>query len=135
MSTTDMQQKYKEQALSTLTPGELIVRLYDEAAVQISSAIKAIERKDIPSAHKGIIKAQDIFLYLSDSLDMRYPISKNLESLYSFLYSHLVKANVSKDPDALRDALRISNELGDAFRQAEVLCRKPASLRPLGKSI
>jgi flagellar protein FliS len=91
--------------------------------VNISKAIEAIENKDISTAHNSIVKTEDIFYYLIDSLDMRYPISKNLLALYDFINDRLVQANIKKDLTPLREAQKIASELRDTWKKAEVLTR------------
>lgn len=120
---TSQYQKYMQQSVSSLTAGEQINLLFDQACVNISKAIEAIEKKDIAAAHNSIIKTEDIFYYLIDSLDMRYPISKNLLALYDFINDRLIQANIKKDIKPLREAQRIATELRDTWKKAEVLAR------------
>ena len=56
-------------------------------AGEISAALQAlgVEAKDIQGAHNAIIRVQNIYHFLSDSLDMRYEISNNLYALYQFI--------------------------------------------------
>ena len=120
---TSQYQKYMQQSVNSLTAGEQINLLFDQACVNISKAIEAIENKDINGAHNSIVKTEDIFYYLIDSLDMSYPISKNLLALYDFVTDRLVQANIKKDVKPLREAQKIANELRDTWKKAEVLAR------------
>jgi flagellar protein FliS len=120
---TSQYQKYMKQSVNSLTAGEQINLLFDQACVNISKAIEAIEKKDISAAHNSIVKTEDIFYYLIDSLDMSYPISKNLLALYDFVTDRLVQANIKKDIKPLREAQKIANELRDTWKKAEVLAR------------
>lgn len=116
-------QKYMKQSVTALTAGEQINLLFDQACVNISKAIEAIEKKDIAGAHNSIIKTENIFNYLIDSLDMSYPISKNLLALYDFINDRLIQANIKKDIKPLREAQKIATELRDTWKKAEVLAR------------
>lgn len=111
---------YKRQAVSTMSPGELIVLLFEEASLSINKALIYIEKKDIENSHNNIIKAENIVMYLKDCLDMSYPISKNLSSLYQFMYEELIKANFSKDPEILKNVLNMITEFKDTWKEAEV---------------
>ena len=123
MSSFNAYEKYKAQSVNTLTPGELIIRLYEEAAANITKAIQRIEEKNIAEAHNSIIRAQDIFFYLAESLDMSYPLSKDLFSLYDYICNTLVDANLKKDAELLRGLLTMTQELKDAWKQAEMKVR------------
>lgn len=123
MSDFKAYEKYKAQSVATLTPGELIVRLYEEAAANIGKAIQHIEENNICEAHNSIIKVQDIFFYLEDSLDMNYPLSKDLFALYDYICNTLVEANLKKDAELLKGLLTMTQELKDTWKQAEMKVR------------
>ncbi|MEG0899620.1 MAG: flagellar export chaperone FliS [Oscillospiraceae bacterium] len=116
-------QKYKEQSLTTLTPAEIILKLFDEAVKQIKLAINYIEEKDIASANKAIVKTEDIVNALKFNLDDRYEISKELETLYTHIYNSLVEANLKKDTQMLGEIHSILFELRDTFTQANKLSK------------
>lgn len=116
-------QKYVQQSLTSLTAGEQIVLLMEKACININLAIDYIEKKDITNAHNMIVKAEDIYFYLIDSLDMNYPIAKNLFSLYNFMIDKLTQANIKKDAEILRSIQNLAYELKDTWKQAEYLTR------------
>jgi flagellar protein FliS len=128
MSNLKAYQMYQQQSVYTLTPGELIVLLYDEAIMCMNKAIMRIKQKNICESHNSIVKAQNIFLYLIDNLDMRYPISKNLLSLYDFISNQLVKANVQKNYILLEEVLSIATELRNTWKEAEKINHINSSL-------
>ncbi|MGI5891307.1 MAG: flagellar export chaperone FliS [Bacillota bacterium] len=128
MSYANAYAKYKDLSVKTLTPGELIVLLYDEMALQINRAILNIKKNKLEDVHHNLIKAQNIVLYLVDILDINYPISDNLLRLYEFIYFQMVKANGEKNVVFLEDVLHITNQLKDTWRQAESIHRQKMSL-------
>jgi len=115
--------KYKTQSVSASTPGEQIVMLFSHAALKLTKAIQAIDAKDVPGAHNAIIRAQSIYQFLSDNLDMRYEISKNLYALYQFAIDELTTANIKKDPAILRNVLKMTREFEQTWRQADLKTR------------
>ncbi len=115
--------QYKQQSLSTLTPGEIVVRLFEEASKQLHSATLSIEEKDFAKANEALIKAQQIFAGLTASLDMRYPISLQLRELYQFVLQELRMANIKKDTAMIGELLPLIEDFRDTFRQAEKLSR------------
>jgi len=112
-------EKYREQSVSTQTPGELIILLYDRAMFHMNAAIRCIERKKPGEAHTSIRKAQDIILYLRSILDFRFPVSGTLENYYAVVLRQLSKANVKKEQASLEDAVSSMRELRDTWKQIE----------------
>lgn len=112
---------YKKQSISTLTPMEIVVKLYDEAERQINRAIAYIEQKNYESANNSLKKSQDIVNALRSVLDMSIPISKQLDALYDFFNRQLITANVKKDITILQELLPMLAELKDAFSQVAAM--------------
>ncbi len=110
-------EKYQRQMVTTMTQGDMLLKLYDEVIKQIDIARLAIEQKKIPEMDKAINKAEKIIRYLRTSLDFRYPISKELSKLYDFFGTQLVMANVKKDARHLNDIQPLIRDLRDTFDQ------------------
>lgn len=119
-------QQYKERTLSTLAPGEILVKLYEELIKQLKLGQLKIEQKDLGAADAAFLKAQTILNTLSDSLDMRYPISKELRNMYAFLARHLLTASIKKDIDMIEACIPLIRDLRDSFEQADKLSRRAA---------
>lgn len=124
MSYTNPYQQYKAQSINTLTPGELLIMLYDHMILCINKSILSIKNKKIIEAHENIIKAENIVLYLIDILDMSYPVSKDLLQLYDFLNKQLILANAKKDENILKELLPLISELKTTWQQADIKCRQ-----------
>ncbi len=116
-------QKYQQQSVSASTPGEQIVLLFEKAAVCLNKAATFIEKKDIGGAHNAIVRAQDIYQFLSEQLDMRMEISHDLFSLYQYIYDELVKANLTKDAEIVKRVLAMTRSFRDTWKQADVTSR------------
>lgn len=112
---------YKKQSISTLTPMEIVVKLYDEAERQINRAIAYIEQKNYESANNCLKKSQDIVNALRSVLDMKIPISTQLDALYDFFNRQLITANMKKDITILQELLPMLAELKDAFSQVATM--------------
>lgn len=95
--------QYNNSKVLTASPGELTLMLYDGAIKFCNLAIYAAEKKNIPDAHKNIIKVQKIIDYLRQTLDMKYPVAQDFENIYSYLATRLIQANVSKDIEILEE--------------------------------
>lgn len=51
---------YKKQSVSTMTPVEVVIKLYSETERQLAIGVSAIESKDIKKAHEALMKAQEL---------------------------------------------------------------------------
>ena len=123
MTHSNQYMKYKAQSVSTSTPGEQIVMLFDRAALKLMQAVQCIELTDVPGAHNAIIFAQNIYLFLSDSLNMSMPVSKELYALYQYAYDELTTANLKKDADIVRRILKMTRDFQETWRQADLKTR------------
>ncbi|NLN81180.1 MAG: flagellar export chaperone FliS [Clostridiales bacterium] len=115
--------RYREQYISTMTPSELVTLLYNETIKNLKKSLIAIENKDIFEAHNSIIKAQNIIMQLIKGLDFSYPISTNLMSLYEYMYSTLVKANVEKSKELVEHVIAMITDLKNTWIKADKLSR------------
>lgn len=123
MVNTNPYQQYKAQSLSTMTAGELLITLYDEAIKRVKQGALALDEKDYAMANASIYKAQDIVRYMTTTLNNQYPIAQELSQLYNFFHAQLVEANIQKDPKMLREILPMLEELRDTWKQADKMSR------------
>ena len=106
---------YKKQSVTTLTPGDVVVKLYMEAERQLNRASYYIPLKNYEETNKALIKAQDIINALRSCLDMKISVSKNLDSLYEYFNREIVEANIKKDKAKVDALLPMIAELREAF--------------------
>lgn len=129
MSVLNPYQQYAQNQVTTATPEELTHLLYKGAVKFITLAIKAVEGNNLEEAHTNIVKAQNIYRELLVTLDEKYPISKNLASLYEYIIERLVQANVKKDKEELNQALGMSKEFVEVWGEAIRLYRSAQAPR------
>ena len=113
-------QTYRQTQTQTAAPGELVLMLYRGAARFVSSAIEAIDARDIAAAHNGLVRAQEIIAELRSTLDLERggDIARNLESIYDYLNRRLLEANLRKDAEPAREVLQLLRELLPAWEEA-----------------
>ena len=111
-------QQYKEQAIDTMTPGELLLTLYDELVKRLTRAELALDNNDYTLLEDAVNRSVDIIHYLSDTLDRSYPISAELARLYEFFCYELVRIKIGRNRTELERVKRMVGELRDAFRTA-----------------
>lgn len=110
--------QYKKTTVETVSPGRLLIMLYDGLLKNINTAITAINDKDYNLAHNSMVKAQDIVMEFMSTLDMNYEISKNLYSLYDYMLNRLIAANIAKDTAILEEVGELTQELRDTWQEA-----------------
>ena len=109
---------YKSSAVETASPGKLLLMLYNAAIRNLDSAVQSIADKDIQSAHKSIVRTQDIISEFMCTLNMDYDISEKLLALYDYLHRRLVEANIHKDVEIINEVRGFLVGLRDAWQEA-----------------
>ncbi len=109
--------QYNNSKILTASPAELVLMLYDGAIKFCNIAIVAIEAKDVPKAHTNIVKAQKIIDHLRMTLNMSYPVAQDFENIYSYLGQRLVEANVSKNPEILKEVCTHLHSVRDTWKE------------------
>lgn len=110
---------YKDQAINTMTQGELLLMLYDELVKRLTRAELALEKKDYELFEASVNRSLEIISYLDDTLDRQYPISMNLDRLYEFFSYELQRVKAGRNRTELERVKTMVGELRDAFRGAQ----------------
>lgn len=118
MAVTNPYQAYQENSVTTATPGELTLMLYNGCLKFINQAKHAISAKDIETKHVNITKAQNIINELIVTLNMNIPVSKDMRRLYDFINRTLIEANIKNDTKKLEEAAELVTEFRDTWKQA-----------------
>ncbi len=115
-------QVYRQTQVSTASPGELLLMLFDGAIRFARQAQEHISKGELEAANSKLIRVQDIISELNLSLDLSVgEIAQNLQQLYTYIYDRLVEANIKKDPEIVDEAIRFLVELRDTWEQ--VVCQ------------
>lgn len=112
-------QHYKEQSISTMTPNELLLLLYDELVKNLMRCGLALDQKQFDVMEASVDKAQDIIRYLDDILDDQYPISQNLHKMYDYFGYQLARVKIGRNRKVLDEVQPMIIDLRESFRQAE----------------
>ncbi len=116
---------YKKQSVQTMTPVEVVIKMYSEIEKQLAIGVCAIEEvPNVKRANDALIKAQELLGALRGALDMSVPISKNLEQLYIFFQNEAMKANIHKDATEIKKIIPMVADLRDAFTQISQMTRE-----------
>lgn len=114
--------RYKSEAVVTMSPARMVVALYDRLMLDLDRAFHALEKRDIAATHASLVHAQDIVNELNDSLDLdAWSAAANIAEIYGYLLTELLAANVEKNAARISDCRRIVEPLRDAWREAAAL--------------
>ncbi len=111
-------QGYKEQGINDMSQGELLLLLYDELVKRLLRAGLALDKADYPLFEASVDRSLDIIRYLDDTLDMQYPISRNLNRLYDFFSFELNRVKAGRNKTELDRVKAMVGELRETFREA-----------------
>lgn len=114
---------YKDSKIQTASPAELTLMLYEGAIKFCNIALLALEKKDFEKANVNIIKAERIIAELRSTLDFKYPVAKNFDDVYDYIYSGLINANIKKDSALLEEALGYTREMRDTWKEVMHLAK------------
>ncbi len=110
---------YRQNAVTTQSPLQIVVSLYDGALRFMKQAHMDIHRKDYSARRVSLSRAQDIVFELNASLNMQAgaDIAKNLRALYTFVCTRLNEVNTKNDAVLLERLIGIFEDLAGAWRQ------------------
>lgn len=122
--------KYGAVAVTTCSPGQLLVMLYDGLFRFLADAKGSMERGDRQRAGERISRAHAILEQLLAALDPAHnpALCEQLMPLYRWCMSHLVEANVHQRAQNIDDVMRVLNPLREAWKiaVAQVTADRPA---------
>jgi len=114
--------QYQEQAINTMSKGELLIKLYDEVLKNINYASILLKQEDYPMAEQYCDKSKNIFNYLSSVLDRQYSVSADLYKIYYFMNSEIIRAQVKRDHTVLDALIPLVEDMRATWAEAEKLC-------------
>jgi flagellar secretion chaperone FliS len=110
---------YQSQAVQTANGPHLLLMLCERLAVDIARSEVALDTGDNKAAHEHLQHAQRIVRMLRNALDPAgFKGGRELLSVYLFLESHLVKANLEKDAALVRECAELIRPVHEAWRKA-----------------
>lgn len=119
MNQTMLRAAYVSSSVDTMSPGRMIVALYERLTLDLQRAEQAIAAADPSTAHSCLIHAQAIVSELHDTLDTeQWPDARRLKDIYVFLLFELVAANVDKDTARVVSCRDLVSPLRDAWTEA-----------------
>ncbi|WP_027965387.1 flagellar export chaperone FliS [Halalkalibacillus halophilus] len=110
-------QAYQENSISTASPEQLTLQLYNGCIKFIKLSKRAIENESIEEKNINIQKAQNIISELRATLNMDYDISHQLMPLYEYINHRLTQANFKSDVSMLNEAQQMVEQFRDTWKE------------------
>ena len=121
MATLFPAQIYKQIAITSASPGQLVLMLLDGALRFTGQAIEGLDNPDFIRSqeicHNNILRTQSIVTELQGTLDFDKggQLASVLFRIYDYLLLQLHEANESKTKDPLLNVIRFVDEIRSAW--------------------
>ena len=116
---TSARAAYMDASVATASPARLLVMLYERLVLDCHRALDAQRAGDHQEAHRQLLHAQDIVLELRSSLKTdAWEGGPGLASLYDYLHTRLINANVKRDVTITEHCLGLVQDLAQTWREA-----------------
>ena len=99
--------------------------LYEGAVKFANRAKDALEVNDYETVNTNIQKCRNIIVELLSTLNHKYPVAKDFETLYNYIFALLTEANIKKDMESLEKALVELRDIRDIWKEIMTKAKGP----------
>lgn len=125
--------RYLDDTVATASPAKLLTMLYDRLVLDLQRAETEQRSGNPGGAGTHLVHAQDIVGELASTLDVSaWDGAKQLLSVYTYLLTELISANVAGDADRTAACRALVEPLRDAWHQAAAPLTGTSTLEPAG---
>ena len=118
MSTYASPQAYREAAVLTASPVQLVVMLYDGVERFLRQAEVVMGEGNVAQAHDRMQRAEAIIDELLRTLDKSAgQVAERLEAIYVFCKRLMMEARLEKDPTKLAKVRSLMGELRESWAE------------------
>jgi flagellar protein FliS len=117
---TNATRAYARTRNETASKERLMVMLFEAALRHMRLAATALDGRQVAQASPSLARASEIVAELLATLDAEKApdLHKTLAPLYLFVSDRLLKATLSRDANAVREAERVFAPIADGFAEA-----------------
>ncbi|MER2039150.1 MAG: flagellar export chaperone FliS [Solibacillus sp.] len=115
---------YKQNSVTTASPGELTLMLYNGCLKFLGKAKVAISNKNMEEKNINLQKSQAIIAELMSTLNMNIEISKQMLPLYEYMNRRLVEANLKNDASIIEEVESLVTEFRDTWKEVIKITRQ-----------
>ena len=121
---TNAYNAYKQNSVTTASPGELTLMLYNGCLKFLGKAKVAIEEKNIQEKNTNLQKAQAIIAELMSTLNLDLEVSKQMLPLYEYMNRRLMEANIKNDIAIIEEVEGLVMEFRDTWKEVLKITRQ-----------
>lgn len=109
---------YRRSEIETLTPRDLLVKLFEGLERFIDQAAMAVDNRQYELSTRNCQRVRDILFELQSTLNFEVggEIATRLDALYTFMTTETIEAGLRKDSARLRQLQRVVRPLTEAWR-------------------
>lgn len=115
--------KYANSKVTTASPAELTLMLYEGAIKFCNLAKKDMEQGEHGDAIGNVQKARNIIVELQSTLNFKYPVAKEFDMIYTYIFNLMVEVTTKQNQEALDEVLVQLRELRDVWKQVMKLAK------------
>lgn len=115
---------YKQNSVTTASPGELTLMLYNGCLKFLAKAKVAIQEKNIQEKNNNLLRVQAILSELRATLNMDIAISQQILPLYEYMNRRLIEANVQNDIAIIEEIEEMTLEFRDTWKEVIRITRQ-----------
>lgn len=109
---------YRRGEIETITPRDLLVKLFEGLERFIDQGALAMENRHFELAAKNCQRVRDILFELQSTLNFEAggDVAKRLDTLYTFMTTEVITAGLRNDAQRLRQLQRVIRPLTEGWR-------------------
>ncbi|WP_182525744.1 flagellar export chaperone FliS [Nocardioides dongkuii] len=113
---------YMDASVATASPARLLVMLCERLVLDVTRGRDALVAGDREESNRQLVHAQEIILELRASLKVEEcDAGPGLASIYDYLHTQLVRANITRDVAMAEGCLSLVSDLCATWREAALL--------------
>ncbi|MEB3751061.1 flagellar export chaperone FliS [Geobacillus sp. FSL W8-0032] len=124
MTTQQFHQVYKQNSVSTASPGELTLMLYNGCLKFLTKAKQAMSEENVQERNRNLQKAQKIIQELMVTLNQKYEVAKQMMVMYEYMNRRLIEANIKNDISIVEEVEGFVIEFRDTWEEVIRLTRQ-----------
>ena len=112
---------YRENAVRSATPIELVVILFNAAIDDMRRAASAIKASDVEERATAIRHAMLVLQQLQGTLDFEKggQVAKQFEQFYNLIRAKLLESQLRNSPELMQQQIQFMSEVRDCWVEAE----------------
>lgn len=109
--------KYANNKILTASPAELTLMLYEGAIKFCNLAKIDLEKEEYGDAMHHVQRARAIIVELQSTLNFDYPVAKDFDTIYTYIFRLMIEVNSNRDLEILEEVLLQLRELRDMWKE------------------